>query len=510
MVETDARTRHLPPIHPSMFVALDAVLLALAGFLVAALQDRLTPLAFAIDLSQRLFPVAGFRRAWMLLHVVMLPIMFVALGQYRMLQPGTPGWSFPRILFAFVALDLVGLTFLFFVGYSADPIFVLANFALGVAWVSGARGIVNARLRAQVLDGRRVRNALLVGSTPGVLTLANTLVATPILGRRVLGFATTTPVGPAPTGTWTTTSDDAAQAAIVENSLHQPRHIWMSYAATDDAERQKLLDGLGIEEVYADARSDDVPAWLAVCRTRGIDVHVVPTIPNDLGLQPTAWTLGGTVLLDVHRRPMSTLGWWSKRVMDVAGAIVGLTLGMPLMIIAAIAIKIETPSLPIFYPGRRVGLKGRVFRMMKFTTMRADAQKIEENLQAVNTREGPWFKVDENEDPRLTRVGKWIRRFEINEIPQFWNVLKGDMSLVGPRPPTPNEVATYLKYDVRYFQVLDVKPGITGLWQVTARHNPSFDLRLELDLKYMREWSIWMDIGILFKTVGTVLSEGEE
>lgn len=506
----DARTRHLPPIHPGVFVAIDAILLAGVGFLVASLQDQVTPVTLAGELPARLFPVAGFRPAWMLLHAVLLPVAFVALGQYRMLQPGTPGWSFPRILLGFMVLDLVFLAFLWLIGYSPDRIFVVGNFAGGLLVVTLHRLIVNNRLRKQVLGGQRVRNALAVGVSPALVGLARNLVANPILGRRVMGFAAHHLPNDAPADAWTTKEADAAQAAIVENSLRQPRHFWVRYDAPDDAARQRLLDGLGIEEVYADARTDHLSAWLAVCQTRGIDFHLVPTVPADLGVHPKPWSLGGTVLLDLHGRPMSQLGWWSKRALDVVGAIVGLIVGSPFMLAAAIAIKLETPKLTILYPGKRVGLKGRVFRMQKFTTMRADAQQLEVGMQALNQREGPWFKVEADKDPRLTKAGKWIRKLSINEIPQFWNVLKGEMSLVGPRPPTPSEVATYLKYDVRYYQVLDVKPGITGLWQVTARHDPSFEKRLELDLKYMREWSIWKDIGILFKTVATVISDREE
>jgi lipopolysaccharide/colanic/teichoic acid biosynthesis glycosyltransferase len=149
-------------------------------------------------------------------------------------------------------------------------------------------------------------------------------------------------------------------------------------------------------------------------------------------------------------------------------------------------------------------MKGRAFRMLKFTTMRPDAQSLEFDLQHLNQREGPWFKIAADKDPRLTRSGRWIRKLTINEIPQFWNVLKGDMSLVGPRPPTPEEVATYLQFDVRYFQVLDAKPGMTGLWQVTARHDPSFERRLDLDLRYIREWTVWRDLAILFRTFAVV------
>ena len=206
---------------------------------------------------------------------------------------------------------------------------------------------------------------------------------------------------------------------------------------------------------------------------------------------------------------MSRVGWWVKRGMDIVGSVTGLLLGGPVLLVAAVAIKIENPKLPVFYRSPRVGLKGRQFMMWKLTTMRPDAQELEKDLQTRNEREGPWFKLESGHDPRLTKVGRFLRKYTINEVPQFINVLTGDMSLVGPRPPIPSEVATYMDYDFRYFRCLDVKPGMTGLWQVTAKDDPSFDLRLELDLKYMREWSVWMDAGILLRTVWVAFGRGE-
>ncbi len=196
--------------------------------------------------------------------------------------------------------------------------------------------------------------------------------------------------------------------------------------------------------------------------------------------------------------------------MDICGSLVGLLIAFPVILVTAVAIKIETPRNPIFYPGRRVGLKGRTFRMAKFTTMVFDAQIIEEKILSGNQRQGPWFKIDADNDPRLTKVGRFIRKYSINEIPQFWNVFIGEMSLVGPRPPLPAEVATYMDYDFRYFHCLDTKPGMTGLWQVTAKNDPSFDKRIALDLEYMEKWSIWLDLRILLKTFASIIKNTED
>jgi exopolysaccharide biosynthesis polyprenyl glycosylphosphotransferase len=511
----DARTRHLTPVPTAAFVALDMLVLAVAGFLTAAVQDRIGPVALAADLPGRLFPVAGFRPAWMLAHVVLLPVAFLALGQYRMLQPGTRGWSFGRILLSFLGLGAVLLAFLWLIGHEPDHAYAAASGVAGLAGVTAARAIANHRLRHQVLSGQRARNVLVVGTSPQAQEVAREAVANPLLGRRIVGFVGDDGgprlSGP-PEGAWAPTDPDALRQAIVENSLRQPRHLWAAYPARDEDGMRAVLDGLGAEEVYLEPTVPTplVEVWLRLCQARGVDVHLMPVHHFGLGLRPAAWQFGRFVLLDIHRRPFSLLGWWAKRLMDIAGGAFGLLVFSPVIALTALAIKVETPGNPVFYPGRRVGMKGRIFRMAKFTTMRPDAQRLEETLQAENQREGPWFKLDSARDPRLTRVGRFIRKYSINEIPQFWNVLKGDMSLVGPRPPIPEEVATYLNYDVRYFQVLDVKPGMTGLWQVTAKNDPSFDRRIALDIQYMREWSIGLDVRILLRTLLSVVRDRED
>jgi exopolysaccharide biosynthesis polyprenyl glycosylphosphotransferase len=511
----DARTRHLPPVPTIAFVALDVLVLGVLGFLVAAVEDRVGPVALAVDLPGRLFPVAGFRPAWLLAHAILLPVGFLALGQYRMLQPGTRGWSFPRILLCFAGLDAVLLAFLWLIGYTPDHLYVVASGLAGLGGVTAVRAVANQRLRAQVLGGDRVRNVLVVGTSFQAQEVAREAVETPVLGRRIVGFVGDEiglRLGAAPKGAWAPTDADPLRQAVVENSLRHPRHLWASYAAPGEDAMRHVLDGLGVEEVFLEPAVPTplVEAWLRLCQARGVDVHLMPPHHFGLGLRPAAWQFGRFVLLDIHRRPLSLLGWWAKRTMDIVGAAVGLLVFSPVIAVTAAAIKVESPRGTVFYPGRRVGLKGRIFRMAKFTTMRPDAQKLEETLQAENQREGPWFKLEADKDPRLTRVGRFIRKYSVNEIPQFWNVLKGDMSLVGPRPPIPEEVATYLNYDVRYYQCLDIKPGMTGLWQVTAKNDPSFDRRIELDLQYMRKWSPWLDVKIMLRTVVSVFRDKED
>jgi len=154
-----------------------------------------------------------------------------------------------------------------------------------------------------------------------------------------------------------------------------------------------------------------------------------------------------------------------------------------------------------FYRAQRIGRKGRAFPCYKFRTMVHNADQLKAELEHMNERDGVLFKIAK--DPRITRVGRVLRKYSLDELPQFYNVLKGDMSLVGPRPPMAAEVE---QYDLAHLRRLDVLPGITGLWQVEARQDPSFDSYISLDTAYVENWNLMMDLRILARTVGVVLS----
>jgi exopolysaccharide biosynthesis polyprenyl glycosylphosphotransferase len=186
----------------------------------------------------------------------------------------------------------------------------------------------------------------------------------------------------------------------------------------------------------------------------------------------------------------------AKRLMDICGAIIGLVCLSWLFIIVAILIKLEDPKGPVFFKQVRVGKDGKEFYMYKFRSMVTNAEELLESLLHLNETTGAMFKM--KEDPRVTKIGKFIRKTSIDELPQFWNVLKGEMSLVGPRPPLPREVVQYTEYDK---QRLLVTPGCTGLWQVSGRNDLGFKEMVELDLKYIRERSFLYDIRIIYKTI---------
>ncbi|MBS1705388.1 MAG: exopolysaccharide biosynthesis polyprenyl glycosylphosphotransferase [Armatimonadetes bacterium] len=191
--------------------------------------------------------------------------------------------------------------------------------------------------------------------------------------------------------------------------------------------------------------------------------------------------------------------WPAKRVLDFIGALILLVLLFPIFFAIAVAVKITSPG-PIFYKSTRVGLCGKKFAFIKFRSMRVDADRLLEQLKQHNEKDGPIFKM--KGDPRITPVGRFLRKYSLDELPQLYSVLIGEMSLVGPRPPIPHEVE---KYDEVTRTRLSVKPGITCYWQIMGRSNLSFEEWMELDRRYIREMSFWTDVKILLKTPYSVL-----
>lgn len=192
-----------------------------------------------------------------------------------------------------------------------------------------------------------------------------------------------------------------------------------------------------------------------------------------------------------------------KRSFDIIASVIGLVVLSPVFLAVAIAIKCDDGG-PVFYDQIRIGKNGKKFKMYKFRSMRVNAEDEIEKLQEHSEVDGAMFKM--KNDPRVTRVGKFIRKTSIDEFPQLLNVLLGQMSIVGPRPPLPREVADYTQYDK---QRLYVKPGCTGLWQVTARNSVGFQEMVNIDLDYIQRRSIWLDLKIMFKTVKVIFVPNE-
>jgi exopolysaccharide biosynthesis polyprenyl glycosylphosphotransferase len=238
---------------------------------------------------------------------------------------------------------------------------------------------------------------------------------------------------------------------------------------------------------------------IAACDRNGVRCRIVPDL-HELSLASVdIVTIEGVPMFSVGRLGAS---WWHrlvKRGMDILGASCGLMLGAPIWLLIALLIRLDSRG-PVIYSQVRVGQNGRTFINYKFRSMHANADQLRADLDAENKSGRGLFKL--KRDPRCTRVGRWLRRLSLDEIPQLWNIVRGDMSLVGPRPPLVSEVARYHDWEKRR---LAVPPGLTGLWQIRGRSDITFDEMVLMDLFYIENWSLSLDLQILFKTVPAVL-----
>jgi exopolysaccharide biosynthesis polyprenyl glycosylphosphotransferase len=257
-----------------------------------------------------------------------------------------------------------------------------------------------------------------------------------------------------------------------------------------------------IDEIFFTAPCERgiVQNALEQARAHGVDLRVVPDLYDGLAWNSPIEYIGQFPTIPLHRGAVPELGFVFKRVFDTVFSALVLVVLAPLFLAIAAAIKLDSPG-PVFYSSERIGKKGVVFRCFKFRTMVRDADKRRAEIMHMNERDDVLFKI--SNDPRITRIGRLLRKYSFDELPQFFNVLRGEMSIVGPRPPLAGEVR---RYDLDHLRRLDVTPGITGLWQVQGRQDPSFASYLSLDVTYIDNWSIWLDFKIILRTVAVVFS----
>ena len=247
-------------------------------------------------------------------------------------------------------------------------------------------------------------------------------------------------------------------------------------------------------------RLGDIDRAVHLCEEQGVEVRISLDILRFGPGRMMVADMDGVPMLAFTRAPSDALSLAMKRVFDLVVSGLVMIAFAPLFGAIAVAIKLGSPG-PVFFGQRRVGQNGRVFEMLKLRSMYRDAEQRLDALRAQNEMSGPVFKMAN--DPRVTRIGRFLRRTSLDELPQFWNVLRGEMSIVGPRPPIPSEVRQYKRWQKRR---LSVKPGITCIWQVSGRNNIDFDHWMELDLQYIDQWSLWRDLQICMKTIPAVLS----
>jgi exopolysaccharide biosynthesis polyprenyl glycosylphosphotransferase len=260
--------------------------------------------------------------------------------------------------------------------------------------------------------------------------------------------------------------------------------------------RLKFIDELLIAEPCS---TEEVIRLVEEARELDIDVRAIPGYSSEFSPNVPIEYMGVFPVVCLHRRRPRTIALFIKRAVDVALSALALITMFPLMLFIAIAIRMESAG-PVFYISERIGKRGRIFPCLKFRTMVMNADQMKQDLAARNERDGILFKL--SNDPRITRVGSILRKYSLDELPQFFNVLRGEMSIVGPRPPIAGEVE---KYEFEHLRRLAVLPGLTGLWQVQARRDASFARYIALDTAYVENWNFWLDLKILIQTVEVVI-----
>ena len=245
----------------------------------------------------------------------------------------------------------------------------------------------------------------------------------------------------------------------------------------------------------------EIEKAILACEVEGVEAWLVADFVKTSIARATVDDFFGKPLLIFRTTPETSWQLICKRLIDVAGAALGLAIVGPLIMLpVAVVLKLSSPG-PILFRQKRSGLRGRPFTMYKFRSMVTNAEMLQAELEIYNEMSGPVFKM--KDDPRITPIGRFLRRTSLDELPQLWNVLVGDMSLVGPRPPIPSEVQ---HYDPWHRRRLSMKPGLTCIWQISGRNKIGFDQWMKLDLQYIDNWSLWLDIKILARTVPVVLT----
>ena len=386
----------------------------------------------------------------------------------------SPAEEFRRVVIGVTLANVALMTVSFWASVPHSRAWMAMSLALSLFFTLATRRFWRwAVFHERKCHGRYTSRTAIVGTNEEAVRLAN------VLRRAALGFE--------PVGFLATNSAPPADGIPVIGSiptlaeLVAPYDIESLFVATTD---------VGVEEIAAVQKA---------ARRSGIDVHVTAHLPELLASRIAVEPLGGIMALSVKPVRLSGAQAAAKRAFDLFVGSVALLITLPIWIVASALVKLTSPG-PVLFRQRRVGRQGRPIEVLKFRTMCIDAEARLAELLDRNEADGPLFKL--REDPRLTPVGKLFRRLSVDELPQLVNVLRGEMSLVGPRPPLRREVDAYEDWQR---DRLEVRPGLTGVWQVSGRSDLSFDEYVRLDLFYIENWSLAFDVYLIAKTMPAVL-----
>jgi exopolysaccharide biosynthesis polyprenyl glycosylphosphotransferase len=417
-------------------------------------------------------PVGDF--LWLLLATPI--VMVVIFSGFKLYEAHrfTPAEEFRRIILA-VSIGLSGVVTLSFWSQAS-----LSRAWLGVSWIF--------TLLIVLITRRLWHWHIWRARTKGLLMLPTLIVGTNDEARKLQSIMRRPNFGFRPIGL-VATSDDGTQNGLP---------VLGSVGALRD-----LIRETGAECIFvaASALSAQQMAHIAkAVRLEGVEVRVTATLPQVLSSRLSVQPFGGVMAISLRQARLTGSQSIAKRAFDLVVAGIGLLILSPIFLGVALAVRLSSPG-PVLYRSRRIGQRGRPFTMLKFRTMVTGSDSMIEQLRIQHGVADVMFKLPA--DPRVTPVGRFLRRFSLDELPQLLNVIRGEMTLVGPRPPLPEEVASY---DDWQFDRLEVRPGITGLWQVSGRSDLSFDECVRLDLFYIENWSLAYDLYIIAKTLPVLVS----
>lgn len=462
--------------HRVMWAALDLLTALVGGVLAYRIRDGLSPADMPAGWLQHFVPLPPLSAMLFLLVFGLYLVFFSRLyGLYNNALEHSGLHEQRMTVQASLTSGLLLCGTLYITrGYAVSRVAVGLMIALTLIMLSVRRALWRRVLQRRFLDGRETRNVLIVGHGRVAHALRSHLEALRHMGFRFKGFI-------------------ALKAGADENGAD---------TIGDTTNCVALARSLFVDEIYFSTPADKetILAVVEEARAAGIEVRVVPDLYDGLAWNAKVEYLGQFPTIPLHRREFPRGALLLKRVMDILLSSLMLLLLSPVMITIAVLVCCGSRG-PVFYRAQRVGRKGRLFTCFKFRTMVADADRRREEVAHMNERDSVLFKV--SNDPRITPLGARLRKYSLDELPQLWNVLKGDMSLVGPRPPMAAEVQ---QYDLNHLKRLDVLPGMTGLWQVEARQDPSFDNYISLDTAYVENWNLMLDLRILARTMGVVFA----
>jgi exopolysaccharide biosynthesis polyprenyl glycosylphosphotransferase len=473
------------PAARALLAPLSDAVLILAGFAIAYWMRYLVRWPPPFDsivrevLTQNFVPITAFLPIALPLTLLLLA-QFAAQGLYRM--PRAAGLlEHSGIILSAVTTSmavLIVVVFIYRPFYYSRLIFALAWFTISLLLIASRAVLINVQ-RYRWTRGVGRDRILVVGGTGLGRHVMESIVAHPFLGYELAGFLDDREPRPA--------ADRPHQHFRQLGHIHELDTV-LQHAAVD-----QVIIALPFWEHHR------LPELAATCRAAGVEFRVAPDLYELSFDRVDVGDLMGIPLIGLKELRLRGWNLLTKRAIDVALVLLSLPLVLPLSLALALAIRRDSPG-PVIFRQQRVGRDGRLFTCYKFRTMVADAEARKAELEALNEADGPLFKM--RNDPRTTDVGRWLRRYSLDELPQLWNILRGEMSWVGPRPATPTETAQFEEWHHRRFEVT---PGLTGLSQVLGRSDMSFDEMVRLDIFYAEHWSPAMDFRILLQTVPAVL-----